>query len=273
MYTFDRIMRGHLHIPAVCIGMIGNTQPIRISGYVRRANRDGGGGDGLIQRFGGMLQPDEPLTWRNVDEYPDSKARQQAWDVFDRVAKLTEGAAVALGAKEDIFDKPPFYRFDQSALGEFVEWHTDLKHLIRRGGLSPALAGHFEKYSKLVPALALINHLADAGGQGAVSQTALRKALGYATYLETHARRVYGSANMVELLAARAILAHIAKGDLSDGFTVRDVHRPRWMNLSEHEWVQEGIELLLDYGYLAQKTIKTGGRPTVAYTINPKVKN
>jgi putative DNA primase/helicase len=39
-----------------------------------------------------------------------------------------------------------------------------------------ALEGHFAKYRKLSPALALINHLAD-GGEGAVGQTALRRAL------------------------------------------------------------------------------------------------
>jgi len=67
-YTFDRILRGHLHIEAVCISVLGNTQPSRIAEYVRRANADGGGGDGLLQRFGLMVWPDNPIGWRNVDE-------------------------------------------------------------------------------------------------------------------------------------------------------------------------------------------------------------
>ena len=50
-YTFDRILRGHLHIEAVCLSVLGNTQPSRIAEYVLRANADGGGGDGLLQRF------------------------------------------------------------------------------------------------------------------------------------------------------------------------------------------------------------------------------
>jgi len=37
-YTFDRIMRGHRHIEAVCISVLGNTQPARIVEYVRSAN-------------------------------------------------------------------------------------------------------------------------------------------------------------------------------------------------------------------------------------------
>jgi Protein of unknown function (DUF3987) len=51
-YTFDRIGRGHIHIEAVCIGVLGNTQPAKLAEYVRRANADGAGGDGLIQRRG-----------------------------------------------------------------------------------------------------------------------------------------------------------------------------------------------------------------------------
>jgi len=40
-YTFDRIMRGHRHIEAVCISVLGNTQPARIVEYVRSANLGG----------------------------------------------------------------------------------------------------------------------------------------------------------------------------------------------------------------------------------------
>src|SRR6516165_5808698 len=62
-YTFDRIIRGHRHIEAVCISVLGNTQPARIAEYVRSANRGGAGGDGLIQRFGLLAWPDAPGEW------------------------------------------------------------------------------------------------------------------------------------------------------------------------------------------------------------------
>src|SRR5262249_17356488 len=82
-YTFDRITRGHLHVEAVCIGVLGNTQPAKIAEYVRRANADGAGGDGLIQRFGALVWPDEPVGWENVDEYPDSQKRDLVWGIFE----------------------------------------------------------------------------------------------------------------------------------------------------------------------------------------------
>jgi Protein of unknown function (DUF3987) len=66
-YTFDRIIRGHQHIEAACISVLGNTQPVRIVEYVRSANRGGAGGDGLIQRFGLLVWPDAPGEWRDVE--------------------------------------------------------------------------------------------------------------------------------------------------------------------------------------------------------------
>jgi Protein of unknown function (DUF3987) len=40
-YTFDRIIRGNTHIEAVCLSLLGATQPGRIAEYVRMANRGG----------------------------------------------------------------------------------------------------------------------------------------------------------------------------------------------------------------------------------------
>jgi hypothetical protein len=272
-YTFDRIIRGHIHIDAVCLGILGNTQPSRITVYVRRANMDSGGGDGLIQRFGLLVWPDNSSRWENVDEYPDSEARQRAWTVFVRMSELTEGAVRKLGARKGRFDKTPFFRFDDAAREEFVAWRAGLERRLRGGELSAALEGHLAKYRKLVPALALINHLAD-GGEGAVGRSALRKALALSVYLESHARRVYGAADMVELAAGQAILHHIRKSELTDGFTARDVHRHGWLNLTEPTWVQAGLDLLVDLDYLATRTSKPderGGRPKVRYAINPRI--
>src|SRR5262249_25157160 len=66
-----------------------------------------------------------------------------------------------------------------------------LERRLRSDELSPALEGHVAKYRKLVPALALIDHLVE-GGAGDVGKESLLRALAMAEYLETHARRVYG---------------------------------------------------------------------------------
>src|SRR5215472_2151712 len=98
--------------------------------------------------------------------------------------------------------------------------------------LSPALEAHLAKYRKLVPALALIDHLAEAGA-GGVGKEALLRALAMAEYLETHARRLYGATDTIDIIAAEAILAHIRRGALKDGFTARDVHQSGWSKLTD----------------------------------------
>jgi hypothetical protein len=271
-YTFDRIGRGHRHIEAVSISVLGNTQPARIAEYVRRANLDGAGGDGLIQRFGLLVWPDASPEWKNVDEYPDSEARENAWKVYKRTTEIDESAALALGASKGQFDKIPTLRFEDAALDDFVGWRNGFESRVRSGEMSPALEGHLAKYRKLVPALALINHIADAG-DGPVTRKSLLRALAFANYLETHARRVYGSTSEGELAAAKAILKHIRSGDLRDGFTARDIHQRGWAHLTEREHVRAGLDLLVDLDHLAELTPvirPQGGRPRVTYAINPR---
>jgi Protein of unknown function (DUF3987) len=271
-YTFDRIGRGHIHIEAVCIGVLGNTQPTRIAEYARRANADGAGGDGLIQRFGLLAWPDEPVGWKNVDEWPNAESRDAVRRIFERISKLTEIEVLKLGALKGEYDKTPFFRFDEEAAAEFLDWRRGLERRLRSDELSPALEGHLAKYRKLVPALALIDHLAE-GGMGNVGAEALARALDMVEYLETHARRVYGATDAVDVIAAEAILAHIRRGDLQDNFSCRDVHQKDWSRLTDRDHVQRGIDLLVDLDHVAVDTSGGkpgyGGRPKVTYRINP----
>ena len=132
--------------------------------------------------------------------------------------------------------------------------------------MTPALESHFAKYRKLVPSLALINHLADVG-HGPVGGQAMARALGPATYLETHARRAYGAGPEAETAAAKAILSHVRKGDLTDGFTARDIHRHGWSHLADRDQVQAGLNLLCDLDWIraAEQRPLGGGRPTTFY--------
>ena len=66
----------------------------------------------------------------------------------------------------------------------------------------------------------------------------------------------------------------IQSGDLQDGFTARDVHQRGWAHLTEREHVGAGLNLLVDLYYLAEiepGTGPKGGRPRVAYSINPRI--
>jgi hypothetical protein len=262
-YTFDRIIRGKTYIDAACLSLLGSTQPARLAEYIRRAN--GAADDGLIQRFGLLVWPDQSAEWREVDRYPNSAARAAAWEVFERLDKLDP---VAIGAERDTFDPLPFLRFNSGAQGLFAEWRAGLEVRLRVGDMSPALESHLAKYRELVPALALISHLADSE-TNTIAETSLLRVLAFAEYLETHARRAYSAGAQAETVAAKAILARIRKGDLLDGFTAREIQRRCWSNLSERDLVKAALELLVDYDWLAENVAPTGGRPLATYSINP----
>ena len=267
-YTLDRIGRGlYLHIPALCISLLGGTQPGRLAEYTGQAIRGGAADDGLIQRFGLMVWPDPVATWRNVDRPPDHTAERVAYAVFDRLDRLDPAS---IGAQQDrnLDGHPiglPYLRFSAEALSHFQEWHEALEVRLRSGELHPALESHFSKYRKLVPALALLIHLAD-DGRGEIGEDATLKALAWAEYLETHAHRVYGAVTQAEVAAAKAILRRIERGDLQAPFTTRDVWRPGWAGLSDRALVVRALELLADYGHLTVEVDReTGGRPATRY--------
>lgn len=265
-YTFDRIGRGlNLHIPAVCLSLLGSTQPGRISEYLKHAVNGGKGDDGLIQRFGLMVWPDIGLDWQDVDQWPDKPGRNAAHEVFSRLDNLILSS---IGAEKGEFDDAPYLRFSDSALTEFRNWREGWEKKLRTGDLHPALESHLAKYRKLVPSLALIIHLAD-NHTGPVSHTAILKALAWGEYLETHAIRAYASVTAPEVQAARAILRRIEKGDVSGTFAARDIYRNGWTQLTDTKRVHEALSLLVDYGHLQATTIDTDGRPATVYEAIP----
>ena len=272
-FTFDRIGRGfNLHIPAMCLSVVGTTQPSRMLAYMGDALHGGAGDDGLVQRFSMMISPDATGAWRNVDRWPDGEAKKAAWDVFDRLDALKPSDVLA-EQDTDLDGNPdgvPYLRLDDDALALFLEWRTTLEARLRGGDLHPAVESHLAKYRKLVPALALICHLADHG-TGPVHEAAMLRALGWAVYLESHAMRVYGGAASPEIEAARAVLRRIKRGDLPrDGFSSRDVWRPGWAGLADRDLVAAALAYLEDMDWLKAARVQTEGRPATVYTVNPR---
>jgi putative DNA primase/helicase len=272
-YTFDRIGRGlHLHIEGVCLSLLGSTQPGTISQYLSRAVRGGRGDDGLIQRFGLLVWPDVSSEWTNVDRWPNKEARADAFKVFEYLEGLdwhTIGGKRDRGASGDE-EGLPYLRFGLDAHDQFVGWRTNLEKRLRSGDLHPALEAHLSKYRKLVPGLALICHLVD-GGTGFVGRAAVERAMAWAKYLETHARRAYGSVTTFSTGTAMAIVAKIRSGDLKSEFRSHEVWRPRWSKLSDRDAVVAALKMLVDYDWLRVQKLDTGGRPALSYVVNPKI--
>jgi hypothetical protein len=268
-YTCDRIIRGSTYVEAVCISLLGTTQPSMIARYIHRAMAGGVGDDGLIQRFGLLVWPDGSPDWKDVDRYADTESRQTAWSTFDRLDKMQPED---LEAQHDPFEPIPFLRFDDAALGIFREWRQDMEMRLRRGDMHPALQSHLAKYRSLVPSLALIGTVANHES-GAVSEAATMSAIALSDYLWKHAKRCYASKGQVEVEAAKAILGHIRGGRITDGFSARDIQRHNWADLTDGEQVKLGLGLLVDLDWLAEARLNggtSGGRPKMIYKINPK---
>lgn len=129
---------------------------------------------------------------------------------------------------------------------------------------------HLAKYRSLVPSLAPPSHLADDGRD------------------EGHGRRdatgdcmvdLPGDARTAAVLAdsgrdagtGPALAAKIKAGALTDGFTLRDVYRPQWANLTECDEAAAAVDLLIELGWLDASEETTKGRPATVYRINPAV--
>jgi putative DNA primase/helicase len=268
-FTYDRIGRGTIHIETVTLSLLGGIQPGRLLDYLGAALKGGGGDDGLIQRFQLLVYPDVSRKWKNVDRWPDTAAKQHAWAVFQRLDTL-DPAAIGAQREDGDDDGVPFLRFTAEAQDAFDAWREALEEQVRSGDEHPAVESHLAKYRSLVPAVALLLHLAD-DRTGPVGGEAVRKAIGWAVYLESHARRVYSVVVNSGAVAGKALARRIRKGELKDGFTLRDLYRKHWTGLSEKDAVEQATDLLLDLGWLLETVEETGGRTKVRYRINPAV--
>jgi putative DNA primase/helicase len=265
-YTYDRITRGSIYIESVTLVIMGAITPGRLIDYLGAALKGGQGDDGLLQRFQLGVFPDINKKWRNVDRWPDTEAKQKAFAVFEAMDTLDPKS---IGAEEDDNDDDvPFLRFSPEAQSLFDAWRAKLEEKVRSGDEHPAFESHLAKYRSLVPSLALLIHLAE-GAHGPVGEGPTLKAIQWAAYLESHARRIYSIATNSAAISARALAKRIEKGDLRNGFTLREIYRKHWTGLSDKEAVDQAIDLLLELGWLKELPEETGGKPKIRYWINP----
>lgn len=268
-FTSDRIGRGTVEIDAACVSILGGIQPGPLTEYFRSALQNGAGADGLIQRFQLLVWPDIAREWRNVDRWPDTDALDAACAVFERLNNIDPAG---IGAEIDKHGAIHFLRFADNAQQEFYHWQDEFNNRLRAMNADDALKAHLAKYESMVAALALLIHLADSPNGGAVSLVALERALGWVEYLESHARRVYGSCVRGDVDAARTLLHRIESGDLPRPFTAKDVYKNHWAGLSRREDVEAALVVLEDFGWVRGHKVETGGRPTVHYVAHPSLR-
>ncbi len=274
-FDTDRIGRGHISIANICVSIFGGIQPDKLTVYLEQAAH-AFANDGMLQRFQVLVYPD-PRRWEWRDRSPNREACERALAVFEALADFDP---VAWGAAPaDNFAKFPHLHFDDEAQGVFIEWGEELHRVRLPGEDDPLVHQHLAKYDKLFPALALILHLVDcatAGRSGPVGRQAALRAAAWCEFLEAHARRCYGLLKDDGLRAAQALAAKLRRGALQDGFTLRDVRRNQWRDLTTDEVIQAALDWLEDEDWLRSEptggTGPGGGRRTVRYRVNPAVR-
>ena len=271
-HAVDRIGRGEIYIPRVCLSMLGGIQPGKVQSYVREAVTGGAGDDGLLQRFAMTVWPDIDQKYVYVNCWPDAKAKENAASVFERVATV-------LPANEN---EPRIWRFSEGAQALFESWLVPFETELRGNELHPALVSHLSKYRKLVPALALIFALVDTPDNNMlIEERELTRALAWADYLRSHAERLYSAAVVPETAGAETLLHKIksikltdTEGVLMDTFTPRQVAVKHWAGLGTPDEVRKAAAMLAEYGWLEremQPSGTSGGRPSELYRLHPKL--
>lgn len=273
-YTHDRIGRGTICVPYLYVSVFGAITPGPLADYVYQARQGGVGSDGLLQRFQLMVYPDDPAGWANIDRKPNNSALQQVTTIFQRLATDDFLAAVAT---EKTTDGRPALRLSPEAQVIFDGWLLNLENkLLSRECQCAALESHFAKYRKLMPALALIFHLVEQAANPpvsvvSVSVEAVNSAIGWCTYLESHARRIYAPAERSDIVAAKEILKHIQNGQIKEGDSIRDIYRKQWNRLTTPEVVTAGLAILEDFGWLRVEAPADGKRAKTI-RLNPQLR-
>lgn len=267
-YVVDRIGRGTVRIPGMCLSLLGTIQPGPLAHYLRDALRSGAGADGLLQRMQVAVWPDPPATWRHIDQWPDKEARARAYELFRRLDAIEP---IEIGA-EMPEEGLPFLRYDLDAQEIADAYSAELARRVRAAGEHPAIVSHLAKYESLLPSLSLIFHLCnviDAGDGGNISPEATRMAVDWCVLLEAHARRIYGSTGAADVpgrLLARRL------HELNSPFTAREVYKDHgWTGLQDREQVEAEADALVRLGWLKATPIRSlGGRKIYRYEINPR---
>jgi hypothetical protein len=265
-YSFDRVGRGSISLERYCLSVFGGFQPDRVKAYVQFSQRGSSKNDGLLQRFQLLVWPDPVGNFKLIDRVPNQQAIAKYNQAVLNLPKLEQQS---LQGARRLPNGSQLLHFSPKAQQAFNTWFVQNETLLSTGGLDPARQSHFAKYRSLIPALALLFHLLD-GHPGPVCEDCLNRAVAFADYLKKHADRIYASVSGHDHAAVRMLAERLLDGQLPDGFTCRTLTLKGWAGLATKEQAQAAIDALVEYDWLIETEIRSGGRPTVKYALNPQ---
>jgi Protein of unknown function (DUF3987)/Bifunctional DNA primase/polymerase, N-terminal/Primase C terminal 1 (PriCT-1) len=265
-YTIDRIGRGSLFVPHVCLSVFGNIQPTRLQHYISDSLTDANN-DGLFQRLQLLVCPDVSADWTLVDRLPDANALATVQRVFSHLAELP-------------CEPPVRLRFQAQAQIYFNGWLGDLERELRSpDDLIPALVTHLAKYRGLLPRLAALFELTDRAARGPVAGQTLeislehtRQAASVCHYLRSHAQRIYTGLGSPDMAAAKVLSGKLQRGHLTGPFSTRTIYRKCWAGMTNPTSARRVLDLLASFGWVRSipSDENVDGRPAELWAVNPK---
>jgi hypothetical protein len=288
-YHVDRIGRGSIHVPALCLGIFGGIQPGPLTTYVRDALSESEKADGLLQRFQVIVWPDR-LPYERVDESPDPNTKEAVFKVFKALAAFDPKE---FGARFDAFEPEdpeqesepegvPYVRFTEDAQSVFDGWRDEFEPRIRSGSFPAAVEAHFLKYRSLFASLALVFEVLDYVAHkdegrtgGAVGAVSAARAAAWCEYLESHAMRLYHPALMAPVMSAETLLERIEAEDVAHKMKTRDIWRKGWQGLATAEDLRRAVDVLEEHGWVRREAVKPagGGRPSERLHVHPSLRD
>jgi hypothetical protein len=285
-YDVDRIGRGSLHVPALCLSILGGIQPGPLMNYVQDALSEGEKADGLLQRFQVLVWPDTRKYSRS-DEAPVPGSRDAVYKVFKGLVGLGAKAfgadveTINAGEEDEVQVGLPYLRFTDDAQALYNEWRDEFEPRVRSGIYPAAVESHLIKYRSLFPGLALIfqaiEYVSTNGrkGRGAVGMKAAARAAVWCEYLASHAMRLYHPAIIAPTLAAQTLLDHIEAGDVAHKMKTRDIWRKGWQGLSTADDLARAVDVLEEHSWVRRVMVKAPGRgrPSEILHIHPTLRD
>lgn len=275
-HSYDRIGRGSIYIPHVCLSLFGTIQPGKLDSLIHSAGQDGKGADGLLQRFQILLYPDRRGPRSYVDEPPDKDAqiaynavyKKLANDEWKSICTFQAGIPIA-GPDESPFH---YFHFDDEAQAVATDWFIALEtqiHAIE----APAFKSHIAKYRGLMPRLALNYFLIEACAGSISSQQvpvqAVRFAIAWCELLEAHAKKLWASAINPALAPTHKLAEKILTGKVVNNMEISVIQQKKWSKLTSTDQVDLAVTQLQTWGWLRRVVHTTGGRPSPAIALNP----
>lgn len=262
-FPLDRIERGTVKA-IMCESIFGSFQPEIFREFISNSTNLH---DGMIPRFTLLVWPDS-IERKRIDKPANEVGKELYRRIIQRLAK-------SKAQNNEL-------HFTPEAQNAYDKWSDDL--MIRIGWeTNEAKKSYLSKMNGCLPRIAALFQLIDlAAGSGEgpimgrhfVDEAHLMKAVAFSKYLEAQMHRVYNSIRTAVQVAESALVDRIKAGELSGQFTLRDIHRKRWHGLTRPDDVESALDTLQEKGWvrcMENTQMKTRGRPTVWWEINPKV--